>query len=403
MSRRRQLAVDVGLALGLMALTQWQVWTVDDLVGDRAATAAAGAGLALALAFRRHRPLAVTVVICAFFPVTAALGWNTPDATFFPSAALMLCSYSVAAHGEHRTALVGAALVVAVAIGGMMAGDLDAGQAFFLLLFNAAAWSGGWIVKTRERDVVELAGRFDALEREADERARVAAAEERARIARELHDVVSHGLSGIVLEAAGAERSLERDGEAARSALRSIQQAGRDASDELRRLLGLMRSTEDAACGSELPNLSRAEELAERARRAGATVDLDTEGDLESLPAGLQLTSYRIVQEALTNVLKHARGAATEVAIRRTARSLEVEVTDRGGPPATGRARPGHGLVGMRERVALYGGELEAGPLPGGGFSVHARFPLGGLADEHRGGPRQGLNARASRHRPPGL
>jgi signal transduction histidine kinase len=147
----------------------------------------------------------------------------------------------------------------------------------------------------------------------------------------------------------------------------------------------MMRSAHDAAPGSELPSLSRAEELADRARRAGAEVDLGTEGDLESLPAGLQLASYRILQEALTNVLKHAPGAAAEVAIRRTPRSLEIEVTDRGGPPATSRARAGHGLVGMRERVALYAGELEAGPLPGGGFSVHASFPLDGLA--HKSSP----------------
>jgi signal transduction histidine kinase len=382
MSRRRDLAVDVALALGLAALALWQVWTVDDLEGDRAATAAVSATLALALAFRRRQPLAVMVAVCAFFPITSATGWNTPDATFFPSAALMLSSYSVAAHGERRAALVGVALVGAVAIGGTAAGDLGVGQAFFLLLFNAAAWSGGRIVHTRERNVVELADRFDALERAADERARIAAAEERARIARELHDVISHGLSGIVLEAAGAERVFERDSDAVRGALRSIQHAGREAADELHRLLGIMRSTDYAAPGSELPRLSQAEELADRARRAGAEVDFDTEGDLDSLPAGLQLASYRIVQEALTNVLKHAPGAATEVAIRRTPRSLEIEVTDRGGPPATSRARPGHGLVGMRERVALYAGELEAGPLPDGGFSVHASFPLDRLAQK---------------------
>jgi signal transduction histidine kinase len=387
LDRRRQLAVDAGLALGLIALSQLQVWTVGDLVGNRAAISAISLAVGLSLFFRRRHPFAVLVGVCAYFPITAAAGWNTPEVTFFPSGMLMLASYSVAAHGDRRRALAGAALVVAVAVAGIAAGDLGAQEAFFFLLFNAAAWTGGLLVHSREQQAVELVGRSEALEREAEERARVAAAEERARIARELHDVVSHGLSGIVLEAAGAERVLDRDPEAVRGALDSIQRAGREATGELRRLLGMMRTARGAGDAGPLPALTRAGELAGRARRAGIKVELRTEGDLAALPAGLQVAAYRILQEAVTNVLKHAPGTTAYMVVRRTPSSLEVGVLDEGDGRTAARAPPGHGLIGMRERVALYGGVLEAGTRQGGGFRVHAHFPLPGPVHEGRRPP----------------
>ena len=378
--RRRELALDAGLAFGLTMLAQLQVWTVDGLGGDRDVIAAASLALTLSLAFRRHHPLAVLVCVCAFFPLSSAAGWDVPSVTFFPSAALMLASYSVAAHGDLRTALTGAALVVGVIVVGIPVGDVGAPEAFFILLFNSATWTGGRLVHSRERQVVELAGRSEALEREAEERARIAAVEERARIARELHDVVSHGLGGITLEAAGAEHILDRDPEAARAALRAIQHAGREAMGELRRLLGVIRATPQAGDDAPLPSLQRAGELVERARRAGADVELRSEGDLAALPSGVDVAAYRILQEALTNVLKHAPRARTRAVVRRGTVSLEVEVTNEGGAPASPPPRPGHGLVGMRERVALYGGALDAGPLPVGDFRVHARLPLSGPA-----------------------
>ena len=340
--------------------------------------AALSLALTLPLLFRRDHPLAVLVWVCAYFAVSSAAGFNTPDVTFFPSAALMIASYSVAAHGDDRAALTGAALVVALVAAELAAGEIAAQEAFFILLFNAAAWSGGKIVHVREQHVVELTGRSAVLEREAEERARVAAVEERARIARELHDVVSHGLSGITLEAAGAERALERDPERVRDALRAIQDAGREATEELRRLLGVMRAGEGAFGEAPLPTLRRADELVARARRRDADVRLRIEGDLDALPAGVDVAAYRILQEAVTNLLKHAPGAAADVVIRRSPELLVLEVTDDGPGRSSTPARPGHGLIGMRERVALYGGALEAGPLPAGGFRIHARFPLTG-------------------------
>ncbi|MEA2405238.1 MAG: hypothetical protein QOE08_1885, partial [Thermoleophilaceae bacterium] len=300
--RARELAVDGGLALGVAVLAEVQVWTVTGLHGSRAAIAALSAALAVVLLLRRRHPLAVMVGVCAYFVVTAAAGWNTPDVTFFPSAALMLASYSVAAHGDLRSALIGAGLVVGIGVAALANGDLNLVGVFFLLLFNAASWSAGQLVHARDEQAQTLSARSAALERETEERTRVAVAEERARIARELHDVVSHGLSGMMLEAAGAEHVVRDDPDAARNSLRSIQHAGGEATGELRRLLGMMRGAAARGDDDALPTLARVGELVERARRAGSEVELIGEGDLETLPAGLQVAAYRIVQEALTNV-----------------------------------------------------------------------------------------------------
>lgn len=380
LARGRELAVDCLIAFGFAVLAEVQVWTVSGLHGDRAAIAALTGVLALTLLVRRRYPLAVVASVCLYFVVTAVAGWNTPDVTFFPSAALMLASYSVAAHGDLRAALIGAALVVAIGVAALVTGDLSAVGVFFFLLFNAASWSAGQLVRTRDEQVRTEAARSSVLERETAERTRVALAEERARIARELHDVVSHGLSGIMLEAAGAEHLAERDPDRVREALRSIQAAGAEANGELRRLLGMMRSAPAGRGEPPIPALADADELVARARRSGLDVDFTSDGELDGLPAGLQLAAYRIVQEALTNVVKHAHGAATRVALRREPGRLEVEVTDSGGRTSRG-AKHGHGLVGMRERVALYGGDLDAGPLPGGGFRVLATFPLAGAGE----------------------
>jgi signal transduction histidine kinase len=356
------------------------VWTVADLDGNRGAIAALSLALSLAMLLRRTYPLALVASVLLYFAVTAAAGWNTPDVTFFPSAALIVSSYSVAAHSETRTGLIGAALVACVPVAGFVAGDLSIVQVFFMLLFNAASWSAGQLVRTREDETLRVSARSAALEREAEERTRAAVADERARIARELHDVVSHGLSGMVFEAAGAERVVDRDPELALEALQSIQTAGADAAAELRRLLGMMRSAPGAGAPDTIPTLTRVDELVDRARRSGVDASLVTDGELDALPAGLQLAAYRIVQEALTNVVKHAPGAAAQVALRRAPGSLEVEIADSGTRAPRPSSSPGHGLIGMRERVALYGGELETRALRPAGFRVVARFPLGHAA-----------------------
>ncbi|MGZ6673991.1 MAG: sensor histidine kinase, partial [Solirubrobacteraceae bacterium] len=215
------------------------------------------------------------------------------------------------------------------------------------------------------------------LEREHELRANEAVAEERARIARELHDLVAHNVSVMVVQAGAERHALGPEQESTREALTSIEQAGRQALVEARRLLGMLRRKDD---GSELepqPSVEHIDVLVEQIERAGLPVTLAVEGEQAPLPAGVDLCAYRIVQEGLTNALKHAGPAHAEVVLRYEPRALDVEVRDDGrGPARANGDGAGHGLIGMRERVALYGGALEAGARDGGGFAIHAHLPL---------------------------
>jgi signal transduction histidine kinase len=214
-----------------------------------------------------------------------------------------------------------------------------------------------------------------ALERERDANTRVAAAEERARIARELHDVLSHSVSVMVVQA-GAERMALGSGRAPPAeALEAIEKTGRQALAEMRRLLGLLRTGDEPPDHEPQPTVAELDRLASQVREAGLPVELVIQGEPVSLPPGVAVSAYRIVQEALTNVMKHAGPASARVVVRYAAHELELEVADdgRGSSNSDGA---GHGLVGMRERVALYGGHLDAGSRNGGGFVVRARLPL---------------------------
>ena len=205
----------------------------------------------------------------------------------------------------------------------------------------------------------------------------VAATEERARIARELHDVVAHSVSVMVVQASGVRRLLHDDQVREREALMSVEQIGRQALSEMRRMLDVMRAGEDqaAAALAPQPGLEHLDRLIEMAEEAGMPVTLHVEGARATLSPGVDLSAYRIVQEGLTNALKHAKGAHAEVTVRYEGDVVLLEIADDGPGVANGQAM-GHGLVGMRERVAVYGGTLEAGPRPGGGFALRARLPV---------------------------
>jgi signal transduction histidine kinase len=204
-------------------------------------------------------------------------------------------------------------------------------------------------------------------------------AAERVRIARELHDVIAHSVSLMGVQAGAVERVLERDPEHARESLRSIQSTARESVGELRRLLGILRADQEPAGLAPQPGLSRLTALVDESRRAGVAAELTVEGEARPLPAGIELSAYRVVQEALTNVRKHAPGASTRVLLTYGSTELELLVRSAAVAPSNGAASgpgTGHGLVGMRERVALYGGSLDAHPEPGGGFVVRARLPV---------------------------
>jgi signal transduction histidine kinase len=264
----------------------------------------------------------------------------------------------------------------------VVAGDaadlLSGGAAFdevvpgwFLL---GAAWGVGYALRGRQLQASALADRADRVERERVAQAQAAVAAERARMARELHDVVAHSLSVMVVQAQAAERVLEGEQPSAREALAAIDSTGRQALVEMRRLVGILRDDRELALAPQ-PGLGQLDVLLEQVREAGLPVALAVEGEPRPLAPAVDLSAYRIVQEALTNALKHAGPARASVAVRYRAADVELEVTDDGHGPLDGHGG-GHGLVGMRERVALYGGVLESGARNGRGFRVRARLPL---------------------------
>jgi signal transduction histidine kinase len=217
--------------------------------------------------------------------------------------------------------------------------------------------------------------RAERAERERETAARVAVAEERARIARELHDVVAHSVSVMVLQTGAVRRLLDEHQTREREALGAVERTGREALAEMRRLLGVLRAPDEQAELAPQPGLSELPALVARTEAAGLPVALRVEGEPSALPLGIDLSAYRIVQEALTNTLKHAGPAHAEVAIRYERDSIDIEIADDGRRAPTDNGG-GHGLVGMRERATLYGGELTAEAREGGGFVVHARLPV---------------------------
>jgi len=255
--------------------------------------------------------------------------------------------------------------------------DPTAGEFLFTPAQFAIAWLAGFAVRDRAAQAEQAEQRADQAERERESAARVAVAEERARIARELHDIVAHAVSVMVLQTGAVRHQLpDRLGQH-KEALKSVEQTGRTALTEMRRLLGAMRHTGDQFDLTPQPGLGSLQALLAEFDRAGLPVRLHLDGDPCPLPPAIDLSAYRIVQEGLTNTLKHANANSAEVVLRYRSDELRIEVRDDGhGAPAPSSA--GHGLVGVRERVNIYGGQMSAGPMTGGGFLLSTRLPLDG-------------------------
>jgi signal transduction histidine kinase len=335
----------------------------------------------LPLTFRRRAPVTVLIVVSIALLGHLLAGFHNG---FFDTFAGVVAVYSVAAQRPRRVsltflALLPIALAAAFAVDWHNKGQVSLVDIPYNLLLFLSAWLLGDNLQTRRAYAVQLEERELLLERERQEQARAALAEERARIARELHDIVAHSVSIMVLQANAGERVAGSKPEQAAENFAAIQATGRQALSELRRLLGVLRGAEGAEASREpQPGLSGIEKLAEQARRSGVDTTVRVEGDPAALPEAMQLSAYRVIQEALTNTMRHAGASRADVAVRCAPRSLEVEVIDDGRhpAPADGSLRTGHGLIGMRERVNLFGGELEVGPVPDGGFRVMARFPV---------------------------
>ncbi len=250
------------------------------------------------------------------------------------------------------------------------------GDFIVVSIIFSIVWTIGFGVGRKSEEADQAKERATRAEREREERAGIAVADERARIARELHDVVGHSVSVMTVQASAVRRLLRPEQQREREALLVVERTGREALAEMRRMVGVLRRPEEAPALAPQPSLESLEKLVDQAREAGLPVELRIEGDAVQLPAGVDLTAYRLVQEGLTNALKHAGARRAEVLVRYGDEQVEVTVSDDGRGRGDGDGGGGHGLVGMRERVSVYGGELEAGPRPEGGFRLRARLPV---------------------------
>lgn len=366
--RAHPRALDAAGAAALALLVTWEI-VYTDVDGPALLQVPLGLLTTLPLALRRRFPLPVVIVVMAALIVLDRLSQvQEPQSTLLP---VLVAVYSAGAYARRPVAIAGVVITLVALL-------VDEPWDLVVLgPLSVATWLVGRLVRSWRNQAVELAALAAELERERAETARHAAADERARIARDLHDVVGHNLSLLVLQA-GAERlALPADQSDTREALAAIERSGRATLAELRRLVGVLRDDGDGPALHPLPGIAGLGDLADQVRAAGLPVDLHIEGDPLPIPAGLDVSVYRIAQEALTNVVRHAsESTAVTVRLRYGQGDLTLEVLDDGQVPEAA-ARNGHGLIGMQERVSLYGGELTAGPSPDGGYAVRTRLPVG--------------------------
>jgi signal transduction histidine kinase len=374
---------DGAAALALAVWTQLDLWghapATMHVVGGRGVAAVLLLLVTLPLAVRRRMPAATLLNAAGALVLGAFLVSHSNGVPVGVFLAMLLAFYSVGAHcDDRRSYFVGVVAVAAIAAADLARpGSFNAsGSRPAAWLAFAIAWLVGRDLRRRRQRVAELEDRAVRLEREREEQAQLAVAEERGRIARELHDVIAHSVSVIVVQAQAGPH-LVNDPQRVVGVFRAIESSGRDALVELRRLLGILRSEDEELAIGPQPGLGSLQSLVEQMHTAGLPVQLRIEGEPVQLPAGIDLSAYRIVQEALTNVVKHAGDAAAEVVVRYGPRALELAIVDDGHGRATSRNGAGHGLIGMRERVALYSGTIEAGTQDGGGYAVRARLPFG--------------------------
>ncbi|MGW1061357.1 sensor histidine kinase [Micromonospora rubida] len=389
---RRSQVFDAILALGVSAIAipgSYGVFPrttdpLDPLASHHVAWAVVMLLIAAPLTARRRFPLAVLWIVMAMGAVVAAV---TDDrATIrFSFYVCLIAAYSAAVYSPYRMPVLVSQLVAALLYSQLQqlrsptlpTVSSDAVPALVLIPLAIAADG----LRRWRRRADEERTRTTALERERDEASRRAAEQERARIARELHDVVTHNVSMMVIQAGAARKVMATSQEQAREALLAVEAGGRAAMSELRHVMGLLTmNTDDPAGPVQLvpqPGLDRLDALIAGVRASGVPVELTVAGQPRPMPGGIELAAYRVVQEALTNTVKHAGGASATVIVDYGAAYLRLEVADTGGAPRAAAATGnGRGLIGLRERLAVYGGTVHAGPRPRGGYRVRAHIPL---------------------------
>ena len=360
---------DEVLAVTLTAVVLIEVVLTASPEWKRLATTALAVALGLAAARRSRDPLPLLgLMLVTAVGALAVPGLRGPTSSGM-FVFLLLAVYSAAAHTSGRKTLLAGAMTVGIYVLVFVASEtgITADSVIFFSLILGAPWVAGRAVRQRRLN-------DRALEQE---KARAAAAivEERARIARELHDVVAHSISVMVIQARGGRHVLDSEPADARDAFAVIEWTGQQALDEMRRLVGMLRSGDESLPLAPQPSLRELATLVDQVQAAGLPVQLTVEGEPRDLPPGVDLSAFRIVQEALTNALTHAGPAHARVVLRYRADELEVEISD-DGPGTGGVSGSGYGLVGMRERVSVYGGELQAGRRPEGGYTLRVRLPL---------------------------
>jgi signal transduction histidine kinase len=375
---RRPLTQDIALALALFAISVVTVSTGRAESVGSPNNGPSGVALfilvlfaTLPIALRRRLPLEVFAITLTAGVISDLIGGP------FQFAGALVGLYTVAAYlGRPRSIYAAGASGIATVVTSIGDSGTPMAQVSAILAVFAGSWLLGDNIRTRRAYLRELEDRADRLEREREESIRRAAADEQARIARELHDIITHNVSVMTVQAAAAGDVFETHPGRVREALDSIESTGREALTELRRLLGRVHPEDAGAALAPQPGLARLDALLEQVRAAGLQVQLTVEGTPHELPIGLDLSAYRIVQEALTNILKHAQASKATVRIRYEPDAIALEVIDDGRGPAADDAERGQGIIGMRERAALVGGALRVGRAPGGGFAVDARIPL---------------------------
>jgi signal transduction histidine kinase len=373
---------DAVLAAFLAATSVLPVLAVGDLSWGHPKALGVALGLlsTVPVAWRARRPLTAFAIV--LFANGACIYAAVPNgAAFQPFVALTLTAYSVGSRAEGRRALWVPPVLLLASVPVFVAARLhgqDSGNIIPSLVWLVAAWAVGRVVRSWRHKNAALEAANRELEEQRELQAQAAVAVERGRIARELHDVVAHNVSMIVVQAGAAARVLHGEQPDVRNALEVIAASGRETVDEMRTLLGVLRSDDGPAALKPQPGLADLEQLVSGVREAGLPVTLRIEGAPRPLPPTLDLSAFRIVQEALTNTLRHAGPARAEVTVRYEDGLVTLEIADTGhgpdGGPITGRGT-GHGLVGMRERATMLGGELEAARADSGGFTVRARLP----------------------------
>jgi signal transduction histidine kinase len=383
---RRFLTLDPRVVDAVVALILGAVTVVAVGLQKHPSVVELVAGLVLSATVAGRRQAPVLAIVIAGVAATVLSNSGGGQLGISPVVLVLDC-YLLGRRGAHGVRLVVDALIGVISLGAIAADPGTPGPGTPLVIAVVSVWgffvglpyAAGRAVGSRTRMNAELRATAERLEQEQRDRARQTVIGERTRIARELHDVVAHSVSVMVIQTQAARRVAGRDCAAALEALRAVESCGRDALVDMRRMIGVLHRGDIELLGGASPGLAQLGKLAERAQASGLPVQIRIEGKQRPLSPALDLVSFRIVQEALTNAIKHAGPARARVRVTFTTDGLELEITDTGGaePRARSGTEPvGHGLVGMQERLTLYGGHLQTGHRRGGGFQVAARIPL---------------------------